>query len=107
MASKMSALHVPLSDRTNALIYYHKHKELMNVQSYLSKLNKSDREPHFVHRTAYGLSKDADGKWHMSAAVKELMIARDLARVAAEEAQEQAAQAPAAPAAPVAPLVQN
>ena len=98
---------MPYKNKESHKAYYHKHKELMNVQSYLSKLNKSDREPHFVHRTAYGLSKDADGKWHMSAAVKELMIARDLARVAAEEAQEQAAQAPAAPAAPEAPLAPN
>ena len=97
MSTKMSAhpTRIAVAERTTALAYYHAHKELMNVQSFLSKLNKSDRAPRYVHRVAYGLHQDACGKWHMSDAVKALMIARDLARVAAEEAT----QAPAAPAA--------
>ena len=72
-ASSTQPLRVAPADRTRTLNYYHDHKEVMNLQSYLSKLNRSGREPQYAHLVAYQLYKGDNGKWCIPKVVKETM----------------------------------
>ena len=81
-----TTLRVVPAARSYALVYYHAHKELMNIQSYLSKLNRAKREPRYAQRVAYGLSKDPSGVWRMGEDFKRLMMDRALARMAEQQA---------------------
>ena len=88
---------VPVEDRKYGLAYYHANRELMNVQSYLNKLNRGGRTPHYAHMVAYELFKSPEGKWCMSDACRQKM--KELAR------KRQAPEV--APAPPPAPTVQE
>ena len=79
-------LRVPIDARNRMLQYYHANKELMNVQSYLCKLNKDGRHPQYAHIVAYELRKDpTTAKWCMSDYVKQLMKQRAHWRLHPEE----------------------
>jgi len=78
-------IRIPKEERSEELRYYHANKELMNVQAYLSNINRNHREPQYAHLIAYQLSKNEKGKWCMSDEVKQRMRARAAARLAAEE----------------------
>ena len=65
---------VPIEERDENLKYYHANKELMNLQSYLGKINRTGRTPRYAQLVAYHLYKDAaSGKWCFPPAIKELM----------------------------------
>ena len=94
VAPRVHHTRIPKEERSEELRYYHANKEIMNVQSYLSKLNRTHREPQYAHFVAYQLSKGPDGKWRMSDEVKRRMRERAESRRQAEEARPAAPNTP-------------
>ena len=87
---------IPVEERKYGLSYYHANLELMNVQSYLSKLNKSGRMPFYAQMFAYQLYKDDAGKWRMSDAFRQVL--KDLAHKRLHPEEAPPAPVPAQPA---------
>ena len=89
----MSKLTIEPSKRSRRLSYYHENKELMNLQSFVNKLNKNEgHKPLYAYIKAYQLYKDETGKWYYPDCVKEEMKALSKVRLAAEAAAKSATQ---------------
>jgi len=98
-----TTLDVAPADRSYSLRYYHANKELMNLQSYINKVNRNGNSPLFAYRKAFQLFQDESGKWCFPDCIKQEMKDRAAARVAAEAAQAQAQAQPPPPQAPPTP----
>jgi len=91
----MITLTVEPSKRSKTLAYYHENKELMNLQSFVNKLNKNvGHTPLYAYIKAYQLYKDPSGKWCFPDCVKAEMKLLSRARLAAQAPKSEQPQVP-------------
>jgi len=89
-----TTIEVDPANRSHQLNYYHAHKEVMNLQCYINKVNRNGNQPLYAYRVAYELYQDATGKWCFPDKIKQKMKDMAAARVAAETQAAHAQQAP-------------